>query len=164
MQYGVVLASRSTVNVPLDTVYISHSSHTNHIERYNEVERSQHITQADTRVYGQSYLANTSSVSEKDAFLEDTANHDHVHFSQSLSKFRKPGVPQRLPAEHEVEIEQDPRLTQLIAHLHELRGVNAEPQELKIRGKCGRDVSQEDKGELFERVSNTMSRVEHDEQ
>lgn len=35
---------------------------TNHAEWHTEVERSQHITQTDTHVYGQSYVANTSSV------------------------------------------------------------------------------------------------------
>lgn len=31
-------------------------------ERYTEVQRSQHLTQGDVRVFDQSYVANTSSV------------------------------------------------------------------------------------------------------
>ena len=37
-------------------------------ERYTEVERSQHLTQGDPPVFGQSYVANTSSVDGQGAF------------------------------------------------------------------------------------------------
>ncbi len=50
----------------------------NDVERYTEVKRSQHITQTDTRVYGQSYVVNTSSINERSAFLNEPAQHDHV--------------------------------------------------------------------------------------
>jgi hypothetical protein len=49
-----------------------------YLERYTETERSQHITHNDPRVYGQSYVANTSSCDGRRAFLNEAAQHDHV--------------------------------------------------------------------------------------
>jgi len=42
-----------------------------YIERYTPVQRSQYITQQDERVYGRSYVANTSSCDGKAAFLNE---------------------------------------------------------------------------------------------
>ncbi len=77
--------------------------------RYTEVERSQHINQTDPRVYGQSYVANTSSVCGKSAFLGETAQHDHVDYFQSFAKYREKGLPSKLPAEEEDAIRRDPQ-------------------------------------------------------
>ena len=67
------------------------------IKKYTEVERSQHIMQTDTRVYDQSYVANTSSVNGRDVFLNKAASHDHVDFCQSFARFREKRLPNCLP-------------------------------------------------------------------
>jgi len=43
------------------------------VERYIEVERSQHITQTDSRTYDRDYVANISSVDEKSTFFNESA-------------------------------------------------------------------------------------------
>ena len=109
------------------------------VERYTEVERSQHITQTDTRVYGQSYVANTSSVSGRDAFLGEAASHDHVDFFQSFARFREKGLPNCLPAEQEDAIKQDCYI-KLRNYIHLLKAQNADPSELKAaRSKASSD-------------------------
>ena len=92
------------------------------VERYTEVERSQHITQTDTCVYSQSYVANTS-VSGRDAFLGEAASHDHVDFFQSFAKFREKGLPNCLPAEQEDAIRQ--------ALLHKIKKLHLLTQSAK---------------------------------
>ena len=57
---------------------IDHANGT--IENYTPVQRSQHITQADLRVYGQSYLANCSSVDGQAAFLGERSDHRHIKY------------------------------------------------------------------------------------
>ena len=89
-------------------------------ERYTEVERSQHITQADPRVYGDSYVANTSSVDGKSAFLNEVAQHDHIDFFQSFAQFREEGLPTNLPAERETAVRKDPALLILEARVAQL--------------------------------------------
>ncbi len=81
--------------------------------RYTEVERSQHINQTDPRVYGQSYVANTSSVCGKSAFLDEVAQHDHVDYFQSFANFREKGLPTKLPAEKEDAIRRDSQFLKL---------------------------------------------------
>ena len=49
-------------------------------ERYTSVQRSQHLTQADPRVFGQSYVANCSSVDGQAAFLREAPDHRHVDY------------------------------------------------------------------------------------
>ena len=108
------------------------------IEKYTEVERSQHITQTDTRVYGQSYVANTSSVDEKSVFLNEPAQHDHVNFFQSFAKFREKGLPTRLSARKEAAIRQDPQLIELENRIHRLYSENANSsviQAAKIKAR-----------------------------
>ena len=46
---------------------------TNSAEKYTSIERSQHLTQSDPRVFGDKYVANISSVDEKKAFLHEAA-------------------------------------------------------------------------------------------
>ena len=84
-----------------------------YLERYTETERSQHITQNDPRVYGQSYVANTSSCDGRRAFLDEAAQHDHVEYFQGFSKFREKGLPWTLPAEKEAALEKDQHLIEL---------------------------------------------------
>ena len=71
---------------------------------YTEVQRSQHLTQADPRIFGQSYVANTSSVDGQGAFLGEDLDHSHIEYFQSLEKFHEPGLPCGLPAHIEAAI------------------------------------------------------------
>jgi hypothetical protein len=101
-----------------------------YLARYTETERSQHITQNDPRVYGQSYVANTSSCDGRRAFLDETAQHDHVEYFQGFSKFREKGLPWTLPAEKEAALEKD-------QHLIELKN---KVQQLKSEGAAHKDI------------------------
>ncbi|KAG5758935.1 hypothetical protein H9Q72_012934 [Fusarium xylarioides] len=67
-------------------------------ERYTEVERSQHLTQADKAVFGQSYTADTSSCDGLSAFLHHQPDHTAIEYFQGLSQFRHEGLPTQLPA------------------------------------------------------------------
>ena len=78
-------------------------------EIYTEVQRSQHLTQADPRIFGQSYVANTSSVDGQAVFLGEQVNHSHIDYFQSLEKFREPGLPCELPAHMEEGLKHDRR-------------------------------------------------------
>lgn len=100
-------------------------------ERYTEVERSQHITQTDTRVYGQSYVANTSSVDGRSAFLNEPAQHDHIDYFQSFAKFREKGLPSSLPAEREAAIRRDPQLLEFLDQVRLLQTENASTSQIK---------------------------------
>ena len=87
-------------------------------EIYTEVPRSQHLTQADPRIFGQSYVANTSSVDGQAAFLGEQVDHSHIDYFQSLEKFREPGLPCELPAHVEESLKEDPRLQELESEVH----------------------------------------------
>ena len=100
------------------------------VERYTEVERFQHITQTDTRIYGQSYVANTFSVSGRDAFLGEAASHDHVDFFQFFARFREKGLPNCLPAQQKDAIRQN-CFIKLRNYIHLLKAENVDPLELK---------------------------------
>lgn len=80
---------------------------------YTEVERSQHLTQADPSIFGQAYVANTSSVDGQGAFLGEALNHKHIDYFQGLGQFREPGSPCELPARVEEELKQNARLQKL---------------------------------------------------
>lgn len=82
-------------------------------EIYTEVQRSHHLTQADPRIFGQSYVANTSSVDGQAAFLGEQVDHSHIDYFQSLEKFREPGLPCELPAHIEESLRQDRRRQEL---------------------------------------------------
>ena len=82
-------------------------------QHYTEVERSQHLTQADPRIFGQAYVANTSSIDGQGAFLGETLKHKHIDYFQGLDQFREPGLPCELPARLEETLKQNPRLQEL---------------------------------------------------
>jgi hypothetical protein len=84
---------------------------------YTEAERSQHLTQADPRIFGTNYMANMSSVSGQDCFLGEPLDHRHVDFFQGIGQFVEPGLPLELPAQHEEELKQHPELQDLEAEL-----------------------------------------------
>ena len=89
-------------------------------EIYTEVQRSQHLTQADPRIFGQSYVANTSSVDGQAAFLGEQVNHSHIDYFQSLEKFREPGLPCELPAHMMEDLKHDCRRRELESEVQEL--------------------------------------------
>jgi len=100
------------------------------------VQRSQHLTQADPRVFGQSYVANCSSVAGLEAFRDKTTDHRHVEYFQSLEKFREQGLPCELPAHLEYALKRDPRLLGLQAEVQALtdeRGAAGALNEAKCR-------------------------------
>ena len=80
------------------------------IERYTEVERAQHINHTDTRVYGQRYIANTSSVDGRRAFTDEKAQHDHIEYFQGFKPLREKGLPTQLSAEKMAAVMKDPQL------------------------------------------------------
>ena len=86
-------------------------------ELYTEVQRSQHLTRADARIFGQSYVANLSSVDGQAAFLGEQIDHSHVDYFQSLERFREPGLPCDLPAHVEERLKKDPRSLELQAEV-----------------------------------------------
>ncbi|KAJ9493844.1 hypothetical protein LTR99_008934 [Exophiala xenobiotica] len=53
---------------------------------------------ADQRVFGQSYVANRSSVDGQAAFRDEDSDHRHIEYFQSAEKFHEAGLPDRLPA------------------------------------------------------------------
>ncbi|RKK94102.1 hypothetical protein BFJ71_g9237 [Fusarium oxysporum] len=76
--------------------------------QYTEVERSQHLTQADKAVFGQSYTADTSSCDGLSAFLREKPDHRAVEYFQGLTQFRYEGLPTRLPAALKDEVSRNP--------------------------------------------------------
>jgi len=55
--------------------------------------------QGDPHVFGQSYVANTSSIDGQAAFLNEPGDHSHIEYFQGLEKFRERGLPCELPAQ-----------------------------------------------------------------
>ena len=104
----------------------------NHIEKYTEVQRSQHINQSDPRVYGQSYIANTSSVDGRRAFIGEEVQHDHIEYFQGFASLREKGLPSVLSAEKMATLMEDPLLVELQNNVHLLRRNKATDSELKV--------------------------------
>ena len=111
----------------------------NDVERYTEVEQSQHIMQTDTHVYDQSYVANTFSVSERDVFLSEAASHDHINFFQSFARFCEKDLLNCLSAEQKDVIKQNCDI-KLRNYIHLLKVQNTDLSELKAaRSKASSD-------------------------
>ena len=83
-------------------------------ERYTEVHRFQHLTQAD-RIFVHSYLASVSSVDGMGAFLGEQVDHSRIDYFQSLERFREPGLPCELPSSVKESLNEDRRLQELEA-------------------------------------------------
>ena len=90
--------------------------------RNTAVERSQHLLQSDPKIFGQSYVANCSSVDGQAAFRDEESDQRHIEYFQSLEKFQEDGLPDELPAHLEDELKRDPHLCELEAELGTLRG------------------------------------------
>ena len=82
-------------------------------EGYTEVQRSQYINQSDPRIYGQSYVANTSSVDGRRRFADEEPQHDFIDYFQGFAQFRKRGLPRELPAKERVSVIEDRQLLDL---------------------------------------------------
>ena len=115
---------------PIDINYLK-ALLTSNTESYTVVERSQHLTQSDPRVFGDKYVANTSSVDGKRAFLHEVAQHDHVDYFQSFAKFCGRGLPTSLPAAQSTAVRQDPQLLALTDQVSQLIKENAPASDLK---------------------------------
>jgi hypothetical protein len=77
------------------------------------VQRSQHLTQADPRVFGQSYVANCSSVNGQAAFLGEDSDNRHIEYFQGLERFHEQGLPGKLPAARRESLKRDPHVREL---------------------------------------------------
>ncbi|KAI9768035.1 MAG: hypothetical protein M1839_004298 [Geoglossum umbratile] len=100
-------------------------------ERYTETERSQHLTQNDPRIFGQSYVANTTSCDGRRAFLDEAAQHDHIEYFQGFSKFHEKGLPHVLPAEKKAALENDPRIIELRDRVWQLKLKGASAEDIR---------------------------------
>jgi hypothetical protein len=106
------------------------------------VQRSQHLTQADPRVFGASYVANCSSVEGLAAFLGESTDHRHIDYFQGLERFREPGLPGKLPADRTESLteslKRDPRFLELEQEVQRLEKAQADQATL---GKAKRKLS-----------------------
>ena len=84
-----------------------------HPEKYSPVQRSQHLTQADPRVFGQSYVANCSSVDGQAAYLGESTDHEYVELFQRLEIVCADGCPCQLTEEMKDQVERDEGLIAL---------------------------------------------------
>lgn len=100
-------------------------------ESYTEVQRSQHINQSDPRVYGQSYVANTSSVDGRRRFAGEEPQHDHINYFQGFSQFRERGLPRQLPAKEKARVNEDPQLLDLQKRIRLLQNESASDLDIK---------------------------------
>jgi Protein of unknown function (DUF3435) len=98
-------------------------------EIYTTVQRSQHLTQADPRVFGESYVANTSSVDGQAAFLGETSDHSHIDYFQSLERFRESGLPCEPPVHVKQRSKDDPQFRKLEKEVQRL--IHSDPTALK---------------------------------
>ncbi|KAL6713000.1 hypothetical protein ACLMJK_009396 [Lecanora helva] len=98
---------------------------------YTEVQRSQHINQSDPRVYGQSYVANTSSADGRRRFAGEEPQHDHINYFQGFSQFREKGLPRQLPAKEKARVNEDSQLLDLQKRIRSLRNELASDLDIK---------------------------------
>ena len=82
-------------------------------------------------MFGNSYVANTSSVDGKSAFLNEPARRDHIDYFQSFERFRENGLPTTLPAHLERAVMHEPQLTTLENDLLVLKKDCASSSQLK---------------------------------
>jgi hypothetical protein len=57
-----------------------------------EVQRSQHLIQADPRIFGAAYVANCSSASGMDSFLGEKLDDRYIEYFQGLERFHEQGT------------------------------------------------------------------------
>lgn len=71
------------------------------------------MTQADPRVFDQSYVANCSSVNRGAAWRGEQLDHSAIDYFQGYGQFRQEGLPCSLPTFVEEDIENDPIIQKL---------------------------------------------------
>ena len=104
----------------------------NDLGRYTKVERSQHINQTDPRIYGQSYVANMSSVDGRLAFLNEPSQHDYIDYFQSFAKSREKDLPSRLPADKKDAIPRDSQLLEFEINVRRLKEGSGTASQIKV--------------------------------
>ncbi|KAK5202942.1 hypothetical protein LTR41_011299 [Exophiala xenobiotica] len=80
---------------------------------FGNARKPAHLTQADEQVFGQSYVANCSSVDGQAAFRGEKSDQRHIEYFQSMEKFHEEGLPDKLPSHLEDDIYRDPELREL---------------------------------------------------
>lgn len=103
----------------------------NSLERYTAAERSQHLIHHDPRIFGTSYVAHTSSVNGRNAFLDEPKSHIAVDYLQGLEQFREVGLPLRLPTQLWNEILTDSEVLRLDQLLQSCKVNTDEFKEIK---------------------------------
>ena len=83
---------------------------------------AQVLTQKDDNVYGRDYVAHCSSISTVDEALEEEEDTTHIDYFQSYAQFHETGLPCKLLAIPEENVEQDPELMQLKMRISDLKG------------------------------------------
>jgi hypothetical protein len=91
--------------------------------RYMKVQHSQHLTQADSRIFGAAYVAQCFSVNGQAAFLDEDSDDRHIEYFQGLERFHEQGLPNKLPADRREYIEQDPHVRELAQKAQSLRAL-----------------------------------------
>ncbi|KAL2009605.1 hypothetical protein VTN00DRAFT_5412 [Thermoascus crustaceus] len=94
--------------------------------RYTEAEVAQILTQKDTKVYGQKYVAHCSSVDPVGAMLKKVAETSHIEYFQGFSQFHERGLPCELPAKEQERVLQNPELLEMDAEIQRLIKNNAD--------------------------------------
>lgn len=124
------------------------------------MQRSQHITQADPRVFGDSYVTNCSSVEGLAAFLGEKTDHRHIDYFQGLEMFREQGLPDKLPVDRKKSLteslKRDPRVLELEQEVQRLEEVQADRGNLGQSETKGCPVSRFSASESPRRISGGM--------
>ena len=99
------------------------------------------FNQTDPRIYGQSYIANCSSIDGQGAFLDEPAETYHIEYLQGVSRFQETGLPCRLPAEREAQLARHPQVIEFENRLQKLIAAEAdhtliEATKRKLRLHC----------------------------
>ena len=87
------------------------------------MQRSQHLTQADSRVFGAAYVAQCSSVDGQAAFLVEDSDDRHMEYFQGLERFHEQGLPDKLPVARRECLRRDPHVRKLEQKVQSLKAV-----------------------------------------
>ncbi|KAL3434604.1 hypothetical protein BDV09DRAFT_195641 [Aspergillus tetrazonus] len=82
-------------------------------EKHTSAKVAQVLRQRSDAVYGRDYVAHCSSISTVDEVLGEAPNTTHIEYFQSYSQFHEEGLPRKLPAADEEEVECEAQLIQL---------------------------------------------------
>ena len=90
-----------------------------------------------------SYVAHCPSVDQREAFLNDAAEHDHIDYVQSFAPMREKGLPRKIPAA-KLAIRQDPKLLNFqdrksLLQLSRAKSSTILPKPMRQHGLIGTD-------------------------